>query len=147
MPLVVPPEGFKSPPEIEAPNIYPMEWRVGNSAKLAEIYERAKVEGFNPSQLPWHLLDPSVWSAEERVSLMYWWALLANFDSSGPPVFARAMIQAFEAHEEDPVRKCFFSITRDEVNHEECCQRAIQTPDSRRSARLRTADRPGTGGA
>jgi rubrerythrin len=57
---------------------------------------------------------------------MYWWALLANFDSSGPPVFARAMIQAFEAHEEDPVRKCFFSITRDEVNHEECCQRAIQ---------------------
>jgi rubrerythrin len=35
------------------------------------------------------------------------------------------MIHAFEIHEEDPVRKCFFSITRDEMNHEECCQRAI----------------------
>ncbi|GAA3314137.1 hypothetical protein [Nonomuraea dietziae] len=40
-------------------------------------------------------------------------------------MFARATIQAFEKHEEDPVRKCFFSITRDEMNHEECCQRTI----------------------
>jgi rubrerythrin len=57
--------------------------------------------------------------------MMYWWALLANFDASGPAVFARATIHAFEMHQEDPVRKCFFSITRDEMNHEECCQRAI----------------------
>ena len=67
MPLVVPPEGFRSPPPIETPNIYPMEWRVGNAAKLAEIYERAKVEGFNPRRLPWQLLDPSAWSANQRV--------------------------------------------------------------------------------
>jgi len=40
-------------------------------------------------------------------------------------VFARATVHAFEKHQEDPVRKCFFSITRDEMNHEECCQRAI----------------------
>jgi hypothetical protein len=51
--------------------------------------------------------------------------VLANFDASGPAVFARATIHAFEQHEEDPVRKCFFSITRDEMNHEECCQRTI----------------------
>ncbi len=126
MALVIPPDGFRPPPPIEKPNIYPMEWRVGNASKLAEIYERAKIEGFNPSDLPWDALQPAAWNAEQRIALMYWWALLANFDSSGPPVFARAMIQAFEAHEEDPVRKCFFSITRDEVNHEECCQRAIQ---------------------
>jgi rubrerythrin len=56
---------------------------------------------------------------------MYWFAVLANFDASGPAVFARATIHAFEQHEEDPVRKCFFSITRDEMNHEECCQRSI----------------------
>ncbi len=56
---------------------------------------------------------------------MYWFSVLANFDASGPAVFARATIRAFEQHEEDPVRKCFFSITRDEMNHEECCQRAI----------------------
>jgi rubrerythrin len=57
--------------------------------------------------------------------MMYWWSVLANFDASGPAVFARATIHAFEQHEEDPIRKCFFSITRDEMNHEECCQRAI----------------------
>ena len=48
------------------------------------------------------------------------------FDSSGPAVFARAMIHTYETHEEDPIRKCFFSVTRDEVNHEEVCGRAIQ---------------------
>jgi rubrerythrin len=36
------------------------------------------------------------------------------------------MIHTYETHEEDPIRKCFFSITRDEVNHEEVCGRAIQ---------------------
>jgi rubrerythrin len=35
------------------------------------------------------------------------------------------MVHSFEAHEEDPLRKCFFSITRDEVNHEEVCQRMV----------------------
>jgi hypothetical protein len=126
MVLILPPLNG-APPPITPPNIYPMEWRVGNSAKLAEIYERAKREGFNPSTLPWHLLDPAAFSSPQRTALMYWWALLANFDASGPAVFARAMIEAFESHQEDPVRKCFFSITRDEINHEECCQRAIQS--------------------
>ncbi|MGH7987814.1 MAG: hypothetical protein ACREQX_16240 [Candidatus Binataceae bacterium] len=112
-------------PPVVPPNIFPIEWRL-ETPKLAEIYDRAKREGFNPADLPWEALDPSAFTAEERVAMMYWWALLANFDASGPAVFARAMIRAFEVHEEDPVRKCFFSITRDETNHEECCQRAIQ---------------------
>jgi rubrerythrin len=123
--VVVPKDGFEQPPAIAPPNIFPIEWRV-ETPKLAEIYERAKCEGFNPALINWDKLQPEQWSAEQRVALMYWWALLANFDSSGPPVFARAMIRAFETHEEDPVRKCFFSITRDEAHHEECCQRVIQ---------------------
>src|SRR5271166_3492980 len=113
-------------PQVERPNIFPMEWRV-ETPKLAAIYEKAKTEGFNPAVLNWHQLDANEWSRDERVAMMYWWALLSNFDSSGPAVFAKATIHAFETHEENPVRKCFFSITRDEVNHEECCQRAIQT--------------------
>jgi rubrerythrin len=36
------------------------------------------------------------------------------------------MIHSYELHTEDPIRKCFFSVTHDEMNHEECCQRAIQ---------------------
>lgn len=123
--LIRPVEGFRPAPAVPQPNIFPMEWRV-ETPKLAEIYERAKREGFNPAAMPWQKLDPTQWSEDERVAIMYWFALLSNFDASGPPVFAKAMIHAFETHEEDPVRKCFFSITRDETNHEECCQRTIQ---------------------
>ncbi|MGH7934511.1 MAG: hypothetical protein ACREQN_15300 [Candidatus Binataceae bacterium] len=122
---LAPSERLVEAPVVEQPNIFPIEWRL-ETPRLAEIYERAKREGFNPADIPWDQLDVSVFSAEERVAMMYWWALLANFDASGPAVFGRAMIHAFETHEEDPVRKCFFSITRDETNHEECCQRAMQ---------------------
>jgi rubrerythrin len=123
--FIVPPEGLIPPPEVPQPNIFPIEWRC-ETRKLAEIYERAKLEGFNPATINWSNLSPESWSDDENVAIMYWWALLSNFDSSGPAVFARAMIRAFETHEEDPVRKCFFSITRDETNHEETCQRVIQ---------------------
>jgi len=122
--LSVPEGGFWPAPPIPQPNIYPMEWRV-ETPKLADIYEKSKAMLWNPSDLPWDDLDPSEYDAEQRLAMMYWFALLANFDASGPAVFARATIHAFEQHEEDPVRKCFFSITRDEMNHEECCQRAI----------------------
>jgi rubrerythrin len=122
---LAPSEELIPAPAVTPPNIFPIEWRL-ETPKLAEIYDRAKGEGFNPAEIPWNDLDPAAFSAEQRVAIMYWWALLANFDASGPAVFARAMIRAFEVHEEDPVRKCFFSITRDETNHEECCQRVIQ---------------------
>ena len=122
--LTIPEGGFWPAPEIPQPNIYPMEWRV-ETQKLAEIYEKSKRVVWNPSDLPWDDLDPDDFTPEQRIGMMYWFAVLANFDASGPPVFAQATIHAFENHEEDPVRKCFFSITRDEVNHEECCRRGI----------------------
>ena len=34
------------------------------------------------------------------------------------------------------MRKCFFSITRDEMNHEECCQRSDRQAVAGRTARL-----------
>ena len=121
----IPKGGLVEAPAVARPNIFPIEWRC-ETPKLAEIYERAKREGFNPADINWSGLSPEAWSDDERVAIMYWWALLSNFDSSGPAVFARATIHAWEMHEEDPVRKCFFSITRDETNHEETCQRVIQ---------------------
>jgi rubrerythrin len=120
----VPEGGFWPAPEIPAPNVFPIEWRV-ESAPLAEIYEKSKQALWNPADLDWAQIDPKRYSEEQRLGMMYWWSVLANFDASGPAVFARATIHAFEQHEEDPVRKCFFSIARDEMNHEECCQRAI----------------------
>lgn len=123
--LVIPEGGFAPPPPIPQPNIFPIEWRVERE-KFVDIYERAKVQYWNPSDLPWDELNPEDWPREQRIGMMYWFAVLANFDASGPPVFARATVHAYEHHQEDPVRKCFFSITRDEVNHEEACGRAIQ---------------------
>jgi hypothetical protein len=123
--LVVPANGFVPAPAVPQPNIYPMEWRV-ETPKLVEIYERSKRNTWNPSDFAWDQLDPRDFSAEERIGIMYWYAVLANFDGSGPAVFAKATIHAFEQHAEDPLRKCFFSITKDEMNHEEVCQRVIQ---------------------
>jgi rubrerythrin len=124
MALTIPAGGFWPAPVVPRPNVYPIEWRSA-SPELSRVYEKAKRAVWNPADLPWHALDAAAFTPEQRLGMVYWWSVLANFDASGPPVFARAMIHAFEQHEEDPVRKCFFSIARDEMNHEECCQRAI----------------------
>jgi hypothetical protein len=123
--LVVPAGGFEVPPAIEQPNIFPLEWPT-ITEPLAALYEKAKRQVWNPSDLPWNDLRPSDFTPEQRLGIMYWYAVLAVFDGSGPAVFARAMIHSYEVHAEDPIRKCFFTVARDEVNHEECCQRTIE---------------------
>lgn len=122
--LVIPAEGFAPPPAIEQPNIFPLEWPVATESLVA-LYEKAKLQAWNPSDLPWNQLDPAQFTPEQRLGIMYWYAVLAVFDGSGPAVFSRAMIQSYEVHAEDPIRKCFFTVVRDEINHEECCQRVI----------------------
>jgi rubrerythrin len=118
--------GATEPPPFKEGNIFPLEWRC-ETPKLLQIYDSARDPGWSPNRLPWNTLDPKAFTPDQRYALAYWWSLLSVFDSSGPAVFARAMIHTYETHEEDPVRKCFFSVTRDEVNHEEICQRAIQS--------------------
>lgn len=114
------------PPEIEQPNIYPLSWH-RESGKLQEIWEASLREYWQPEKLPWDTLDVESYSWEERESIAYWWTLLSVFDGSAPPVFAEALIKTYEVHEEDPVRKCFFSVTSDEQNHEIMCGLAITT--------------------
>lgn len=116
----------EEPPPFPEMNIFPLEWRV-ETPKLQHIYESSRTPGWTPSALPWETLDPSDFSPDERYALAYWFTLLSVFDGSGPAVFSRAFIHTWETHAEDPIRKCFFSIVRDEVNHEEVCQLAIQT--------------------
>lgn len=111
-------------PLIDAKNIFPLEWRV-DTPKLYEIYDSARDPGWSPHTLPWNTLDPKAFTTDQRYALAYWFALLSVFDGSGPTVFARAMIHTYESKQEDPVRKCFFSVVRDEMNHEEVCGRAI----------------------
>lgn len=115
-----------TPPAYPEMNIFPMEWRV-ETPKLEELFNSARDPGWSPEKLPWDTFNPEEFTTDERYALAHWWGLLSTFDGSGPVVFARTMIHTFETHEEDPIRKCFFSITRDEMNHEEVCQRMIQT--------------------
>ena len=117
--------GATEPPPFPELNIFPLEWRI-ETPKLVQIYDQARDPGWSPAKLDWASLDPNAFTLDQRYALAYWFTLLSVFDGSGPAVFARAFIHTWETHEEDPVRKCFFSIVRDEVNHEEICQRAIQ---------------------
>lgn len=105
-------------------NLFPFDWRV-ETPRLMQIYEDSRNPGWSPSQLPWDTLDVESMTLDQRYAISYWFALLSVFDASGPAVFARAMIHAYETHEEDAIRKCFFSVARDEMNHEEVCGRAI----------------------
>lgn len=117
-------------PKIDARNIFPLEWLV-DTPKLYEIYDGARDAGWSPHTLPWQTLDVSKFTMDQRYAIAYWFTLLSVFDGSGPVVFARTLIHTYECKEEDPIRKCFFSVVRDEMNHEEVCGRAIKamTPD------------------
>lgn len=113
------------PPATEQPNIYPLSWHA-QTGKLEEVWDASLREAWDPKNLPWDTFDPSSYSWEEREAIAYWWTLLSVFDASAPPVFASAFIKTYEVHEEDAVRRCFFSVTRDEQNHEQMCGMAIK---------------------
>ncbi len=112
------------PPATEQPNVFPLSWRQGTE-KMEEIWAASRREVWDPAQLSWDTFDPDSYTWEEREAIAYWWTLLSVFDASAPPVFAEAMIKTYEDHEEDAVRRCFFSVTRDEQNHEQMCGMAI----------------------
>jgi hypothetical protein len=62
-----------------------------------EIYEAARDPGWAPSRLPWDSLDVDAFTQDQRYAIAYWFSLLSVFDSSGPAVFARAMIHTYTA--------------------------------------------------
>lgn len=113
------------PPPIEGPNVFPIRWD-RKTLKLEEVWDASLRDAWDPKKLPWDTLDVSQYTWEQREAIAYWWTLLGVFDGSGPPVFASAVIKSYEDHDEDPVRRCFFSITRDEVNHEVTCGMVIE---------------------
>ncbi len=112
------------PPATEQPNVFPLSWHRGTE-KMEEIWSASQREVWDPAELPWDTFDVESYTWEEREAIAYWWTLLSVFDASAPPVFAQALIKTYEVHEEDAVRRCFFSVTRDEQNHEQMCGMAI----------------------
>ncbi len=57
--MVYPEESVTSdePPEIEQPNVYPVDW-TDSSPEIAGLYARAKEEHWGPADIPW---DQLVW--------------------------------------------------------------------------------------
>jgi len=119
-------ERLEAAPPLPRMNIFPLEWKT-ETPRLLELYEQGRDPGWTPTRLPWDTLDLAAFTLDQRYAIAYWFALLSVFDASGPAVFARAMIHTYEVKEEDGIRKCFFQVTRDEMNHEEVCGRAIRT--------------------
>ena len=121
------------PPETEQPNVFPLAWHK-ETKKMEEIWEASQKEYWDPAKLPWDTFDLSRYSWEERECIAYWFTILSVFDASAPPVFAEALIKTYEVHEEDPVRRCFFSVLRDEQNHEQFCglmiTKLLEHPDA-----------------
>lgn len=113
------------PPETPQPNVFPLSWE-SKTTKAEEVWDASLREAWNPKELPWDTFNPDDYSWEEREAMAYWWTLLSVFDASAPPVFAEAFIKTYEDHEEDAIRRCFFSVTRDEQNHEQMCGMAIK---------------------
>lgn len=113
------------PPQTLQPNVFPLDWPAGG-AITHDLFELAKRESWDPARLPWGQLADDRLSAEERLGIGYWFSLLGIFDAAAPPVFAHALIEMYKHHEEDGVRKCFSTILRDELNHEEVCRFATQ---------------------
>ncbi len=114
------------PPATTGPNVFPLDWQA-HTKRMEEIWDASQREYWDPKKLPWDTFDAARYTWEEREAIAYWWSVLSVFDASAPPVFAAALIKTYEAHEEDPVRRCFFSVTRDEQNHEQMCGLAITT--------------------
>ena len=113
------------PPKISQPNVFPLDWPEGDPV-THQLFALAKREAWDTAELPWHTLKDAKISAEERLGIGYWFSLLGIFDAAAPPVFAHALIEMYKHHEEDGVRKCFSTILRDELNHEEVCRFATQ---------------------
>lgn len=93
---------LKAPPAIEQPNIFPLDWPSG-APITHELYELAKKQVWDPANLPWEELKDVRLSAEEKLAIGYWFSLLGVFDASAPPVFARVLMEMYQAHEEDGI--------------------------------------------
>lgn len=116
------PAEMPDPPAIEMPNVFPLEWPV-ETPKVWDLYERAKRETWNAADLNWAGFDPQALTREHQLGVLYWYLIDASFENSGVAAFAQAAIRCYEDHTEDPTKRVFVTIARDECNHDEFCKR------------------------
>jgi|BEDMetMinimDraft_2_1075160.scaffolds.fasta_scaffold00241_15 hypothetical protein len=110
-------------PAIQQPNIFPIEWET-ETKELQDLYEKAKKEQWNASDINWNSLQAKDFDDIQKIAISYWLSVLATFERA-TPVFAKALIKAYETHAEQPVKFLFSTLVFDEGRHEECCMRCI----------------------
>jgi len=107
---------------IPQPNALPLDWRMGSEA-LRRLSDRAISQRYEPDRdLPWHELEPGALTPLQRLGIAYWMALEGTFEYVGVPTFARAVIAAYEHHEEGWARDVLRSLTDDEARHDTICR-------------------------
>jgi hypothetical protein len=111
------------PPATPQPNVYPLNW-VTKTARMEEIWDASQREYWDPKKLPWDTFDVALQlgAARSHRLLVVHPLGVRRLGAAG---VRRRLIKTYEAHEEDAVRRCFFSVTRDEQNHEQMCGMAI----------------------
>ena len=116
-------QSMEFPPAIEQPNVYPLSWH-HHTKKLEEIWDASQREVWDPKKLPWDTFNAAKYTWEQRECIAYWWTLLSVFDARRRRCSPPAFIKTYEAMKRMRCR-CFFSVTRDEQNHEQMCGLAI----------------------
>lgn len=111
------------PPEIEFPNVFPVEWHV-ETPRLEKMFSSYVNSQWNPFDVPWHELEAGNFDQRQKIAMCYYWSTLAFFENSIAPVLAQAVVYEFENHFEDPVKKLTGAFVMDECRHDQCCKLA-----------------------
>lgn len=118
---------FNKEPEFPPINAYPPRWNFDNE-KAWQLYRRAKREQWDEDNIDWK--EVREWASgldrKQRLAIAYWWSMLSNFDNA-TPVFAYAVVKAFENHLDTAVRGILTTITYDENRHNMVCGLAIDS--------------------
>jgi len=118
---------FEEPPDFPPNNVYPPSWNFDED-KAWQLYRRAKREQWDEEQINWS--EVKEWAQgldrKQRLAIAYWWSLLSTFDNA-TPVFAYAVVKAFEQHLPTPVKGILTTITYDENRHNVMCGLGINS--------------------
>lgn len=113
-------------PEIPQPNPMPLDWHT-EIPRMRDLFVKASAQSYDLCQgINWETLKADDYSPDERVALAYWLTSCATFEQSGVGGFALALISAYENHAGHDVAEMLTALSRDEVNHDEMCRRAVE---------------------
>jgi hypothetical protein len=89
------------------------------------LWESLRHQFWQPPDLDRTIRHAGPLTPEQRETLAAWWSLLATVAGLGPRAYAAAFVRATEQHDSDQVRWSLLAMLRDELHHEQLCNRAL----------------------